>query len=75
MVININDKKIEGISNKVISLGLISRTGYYIVFQKKSADVTSSSHYGYYAGQPLPILDGIVAPWAHFMSGRAEGMP
>ena len=54
-------KNIEGVSNKVISLGLISGEGYYIVFQKKDADVTSSSHYGYYAGQPLPILDSTTA--------------
>lgn len=54
-------KKIEGASNKVISLGLISGTGYYIVFQKQDESVTSSSHYGFYAGQPLPILDSMTA--------------
>ena len=47
-------KTIAGTSNKVISLGLIDGN-YYIVFKVKDATATTGYHYGYYAGQPLPI--------------------
>lgn len=47
-------KTIEGESNTVISLGLVDGN-YYFVFQVKDAAATKGYHYGYYAGQPLPI--------------------
>lgn len=47
-------KTIADVSNKVISLGLI-KGNYYVVFDVKNASATSGFHYGYYAGQPLPI--------------------
>ena len=42
------------IRDRVISLGLIDGN-YYIVFKVKDATATTGYHYGYYAGQPLPI--------------------
>lgn len=47
-------KLIAGQTNKVISLGLVDGN-YYFVFDVKNATATSGYHYGYYAGQPLPI--------------------
>ncbi len=46
-------KTIAGNSNKVICLGLTTGN-YYFVF-KAADNATSSCHYGFYSGQPLPI--------------------
>lgn len=48
------NKTIAGESNKVISLGLVDGN-YYFVFDVKDDTADSGYHYGYYAGQPLPM--------------------
>lgn len=50
----LTQRTIKGIPNKVVSVGLIKGT-YYFRFIKQNPDATSNNHYGYYAGQPLPI--------------------
>lgn len=47
-------KTIEGERNLVISLGLVTGN-YYMVFMPLDETAETGYHYGFYAGQPLPI--------------------